>query len=71
MKLLSLLLFGTMGIVGCTSIDTAEFKGKNQDCVRQCTGVYSSCMSGAMGLIAQSGCSSGFKGCANSCPDRK
>jgi hypothetical protein len=71
MRLLSLSILGLVALAGCTSIDTEQFKSKNQDCVRQCTGVYSSCMSGAMGLIAQSGCSSGFKGCANSCPDRK
>jgi hypothetical protein len=70
MKLLSLLLFGTIGVVGCTSIDTAEFKGKNQNCVRDCTGVYSRCMSGAMGIIAQQGCASGFRACSNSCPDK-
>ena len=70
MKLLSLLLFGTMGIVGCTSIDTAEFKGKNQACVRQCTSIYSSCIGNASGLIAQSGCSSGFSACSNACPDK-
>lgn len=70
MKLLSLLLLGTIGIVGCTSIDTAEFKGKNQNCVRDCTGVYSRCMSGAMGIIAQQGCASGFRACSNSCPDK-
>jgi hypothetical protein len=57
-------------LAGCvTSIDSVDTKGKNQACVRQCTETYSRCIGNAMGMPAQSSCASGFRACANTCPD--
>ena len=60
-----------ISLVGCvTSIDSVDTKGKNQACVRQCTETYSRCIGNAMGMPAQSSCASGFRACANTCPDK-
>lgn len=72
MKLLSLLLLASISIIGCAaSIDSVDTKGKNQDCVRQCTGVYSACIGNALGIAAQNNCASGYRACANTCPVTK
>ena len=71
MKLLTMCFFSFIALAGCvTSIDSVDTKGKNQACVRQCTGTYSSCIGNAMGMPAQSACASGFRACANTCPDK-
>ena len=70
MKLLTSCFLGLILLSGCAGIDSTAYSAKNQNCVRQCTGVYSSCIGNAFGLIAQGGCSSGFSACANSCPDK-
>jgi hypothetical protein len=71
MKPLCIVLFSLMAITGCvTSIDSVDTKGKNQACVRQCTETYSRCIGNAMGMPAQSACASGFRACANTCPDK-
>ena len=71
MKILILCLFSFIGLVGCAgSIDSVDTKNKNGACVRQCTATYSSCIGNAMGIAAQNNCGSGFKVCANSCPDK-
>jgi hypothetical protein len=71
MKVFIVGLLGSLILAGCvTSIDNVDTKGKNQACVRQCTGTYSNCIGNAMGMSAQSACASGFRACANSCPDK-
>lgn len=69
MKYIYLILF-SLALAGCAGIDTAAYSAKNQSCVRHCSGVYSTCMGNARGLISQNGCSSGFNACANSCPEK-
>ena len=71
MKLLSLLLLGSIGLVGCaSSIDSVDVSGKNQACVRQCTATYSGCVGGTYAISAQNACASGYRACAKSCPDK-
>jgi len=71
MKLLALCFLGLIGLAGCAGgIDSVDTKNKNGACVRQCTGTYSNCIGNAFGLSAQSACASGFKACANTCPDK-
>ena len=70
MKILALGFIGFIFLSGCAGIDSTAFSAKNQACVRQCTSIYSTCIGNAMGLISQSGCSSGFSACSNSCPDK-
>ena len=70
MKLLTLCLLSLIALAGCAGIDSNAHSAKNQACVRQCTSIYSTCIGNAMGIISQSGCSSGFSACANSCPDK-
>jgi hypothetical protein len=71
MNLLTICFLTLMVTTGCvhsiTDIDTSK---KNQACVRECSGVYSRCLSGAFGIAAQNGCGDGFKVCSNSCPDK-
>ena len=71
MKLLTLCLLSFAALAGCAGgIDSVDTSGRNQACVRQCTGTYSSCIGNAFGISAQSACASGFKACANTCPDK-
>lgn len=72
MKSLGLFLLSPIILAGCVSgIDSVDTKGKNQECVRQCTGVYSACIGSALGAGAQNNCASGFRVCANTCPVSK
>jgi hypothetical protein len=58
-------------LLGCaSSIDSVDVSGKNQNCVRQCTTTYSSCVGGTYAISAQSACTSGYRACAKSCPDK-
>ena len=70
MKLIAICLLGCIAIAGCSGIDAAAYSAKNQNCVRQCSSIYSTCIGNAMGIGSQMGCSSGFKACSNSCPDK-
>ena len=71
MKKITVYLFCLGSLYGCvTSIDSVDTKGKNQSCVRQCTETYSRCIGNAMGMPAQSSCASGFRACANTCPEK-
>lgn len=72
MKLtISILLF-SMALIGCVSggIDDVNTSGKNQSCVRQCTNTYSNCIGASLSIAAQRACASGFRVCANTCPDK-
>jgi hypothetical protein len=71
MKLLTLCFFSLVALAGCaSSIDSVDVSGKNQACVRQCTGTYSNCVGNAFGIAAQNACGSGYRACANTCPDK-
>jgi hypothetical protein len=71
MKKLTFFLSILVSLVGCAGgIDSVDTSKKNGACVRQCSGTYSSCIGNAFGLSAQSACASGFKACANTCPDK-
>lgn len=75
MKQLTVYLLCMASLVGCASIDSVDTKGKNQNCVRECTGPYTSCVGNGravnvMGLIAQSYCADAFKACVKTCPDK-
>ena len=71
MKLLSLLLLGSIGLVGCApGIHGYDVSGKNQVCVRDCTATYSNCVGLAINTSAQYACESGYRVCSNSCPNR-
>ena len=73
MKLLTLCFSSIIVLAGCftaPSIDSIDTKGKNQVCVRQCTETYSRCIGSSFGWSAQSACGSGYKACANTCPDK-
>ncbi len=65
------LSIGLLGLSGCaSSIDSVDVSGKNQNCVRQCTATYSSCVGGTYAISAQNACASGYRACAKSCPDK-
>ena len=71
MKLLTLCCLAIVAMTGCVrSISDIDTSKKNQACVRDCSGVYSRCLSGAFGIAAQNGCGEGFKVCSNACPDK-
>lgn len=74
MKSLALSLFSFVALVGCaSSIDNVDVSGKNQACVRQCTGTFSNCVGGSTGIgavQAQNACASGYRACAKACPDK-
>ena len=61
-KLLALGFISWIALAWCvTSIVSVDIKGKNQTCVRQCTGAYSSQICHTIVMPIQSAYASGFK----------
>lgn len=69
----------TLGVIGtilllsgcAASLEDIPVDNKNQQCVRQCTVIYSDCISRSVGgRMAQNACKESYRVCINTCPSK-
>lgn len=71
MKLAVALCFVAFALGGCTplpKITEVDTSKAQPDCVRQCTGQYSGCMSTVREPVVYRACHEAYKVCVNTCP---
>lgn len=71
MKLAVALCFATFALGGCAplpKINEVDTSKAQPDCVRQCTGQYSSCMPPVLEPAVYRACHDAYQVCVNTCP---